>query len=96
VTVGHVVYCWGDNFVGRLGDGTETDRLTPRPVVGTIQFSGVAPGSSHTCGVTTLERVYCWGHNVYGQLGNGTNDGPEICDGELPCSTKPDEVVGPT
>ena len=24
--------CWGDNFIGQVGDGTETDRLRPVPV----------------------------------------------------------------
>jgi alpha-tubulin suppressor-like RCC1 family protein len=26
------VYCWGYNFFGQLGDGTETERLTPQLV----------------------------------------------------------------
>jgi alpha-tubulin suppressor-like RCC1 family protein len=97
VTTGHQTYCWGYNFTGALGDGTEIDRLTPVAVAGGLQFSGVSPGSGyHTCGVTTLKRGYCWGHNAYGQLGNGTSTGPETCDFSLPCSTKPEQVVGPS
>jgi alpha-tubulin suppressor-like RCC1 family protein len=31
---GGVVKCWGANYVGQLGDGTLTERLTPTAVVG--------------------------------------------------------------
>jgi alpha-tubulin suppressor-like RCC1 family protein len=31
-----VLYCWGANFYGRIGDGTTTDRHTPTPVAGTM------------------------------------------------------------
>ena len=32
VTTSGVVYCWGDNFAGELGDGTTTQRLVPTAV----------------------------------------------------------------
>ena len=31
-TAANRAYCWGSNLFGQLGDGTETDRLTPTPV----------------------------------------------------------------
>jgi alpha-tubulin suppressor-like RCC1 family protein len=73
VTTGNQAYCWGDNRNGRLGDGTTSRRVTPTPVSGGLQFSGVTLGSSHTCAVTTADRGYCWGWNFYGQLGDGTH-----------------------
>ena len=34
VTADHRAYCWGRNYSGGLGDGTQTNRLTPTAVVG--------------------------------------------------------------
>jgi alpha-tubulin suppressor-like RCC1 family protein len=36
LTTGDRAYCWGSNFVGQLGDGTTTDRLTPVAVAGAM------------------------------------------------------------
>jgi alpha-tubulin suppressor-like RCC1 family protein len=65
-------YCWGNNPLGALGDGTTTQRLTPTLVLGGLDFRNLAAGDNHTCGVTTNDRAYCWGWNFYGQLGDGT------------------------
>src|SRR4029079_13053352 len=68
-------YCWGSNEGGRLGDGTETQRLTPTPVSGSLSFAQVTPGA-HTCGVTTANKAYCWGDNFTGGLGGGASTPP--------------------
>jgi alpha-tubulin suppressor-like RCC1 family protein len=65
-------YCWGFNESGQLGDGSRRDRTIPTPVLGTLRFSSLSPGGSHTCGVTPA-GVYCWGLNLSGQLGDGGN-----------------------
>jgi alpha-tubulin suppressor-like RCC1 family protein len=96
VTTLNKAYCWGYNFTGALGDGSETNRLTPTAVLGGLLFDGVTPGDYHTCGVTTTGRAYCWGHNAYGQLGNGTRTGPQLCEFAIPCSRKPVAVVAPS
>jgi alpha-tubulin suppressor-like RCC1 family protein len=73
LTTAGAVLCWGYNYDGVLGDGTQTDRLTPTPVAGLS--SGVVSidaGLSHTCALTTAGAVLCWGYNYAGQLGDGT------------------------
>jgi alpha-tubulin suppressor-like RCC1 family protein len=66
-------YCWGGNYSGQLGNGSNADHsLRPVAVAGARQFSRVAAGYDHTCGVTTANRAFCWGWNGYGQIGDGS------------------------
>jgi alpha-tubulin suppressor-like RCC1 family protein len=64
-------YCWGQNFAGQLGDGTQTDRHAPKLVAGGLVFRHVSAGADFTCAVTTSDRAWCWGTDTYGQLGDG-------------------------
>jgi alpha-tubulin suppressor-like RCC1 family protein len=73
VTSDNSIYCWGQNTLGQLGDGTTTDRLTPVAVVGGLRFRQVSAGARHTCGITLHNVAYCWGANFAGQLGDGTS-----------------------
>jgi alpha-tubulin suppressor-like RCC1 family protein len=66
-------YCWGRNVEGQLGDGTNTDRLTPVPVSSGLRFIQINAGGNHTCGIATNERAYCWGAGPLGSnLGSST------------------------
>lgn len=70
-------YCWGYNGTGAIGDGTTTDRLTPRLVNGGYAWSHISAGGRYaeygtTCGVTTSNVGYCWGYNGYGEIGDNT------------------------
>ncbi len=72
VTAGGAAYCWGANSLGQVGDGTAgSDRLTPVPVAGGLQFGPINAGLAHTCAVTTEHQAYCWGNNNQGELGDG-------------------------
>jgi alpha-tubulin suppressor-like RCC1 family protein len=66
------IWCWGENLLGALGDGT--NRNSPIPVV--VRLTGgiqsVVAGAGHTCALTVAGGVACWGDNARGQLGNGT------------------------
>jgi alpha-tubulin suppressor-like RCC1 family protein len=73
VTTANLVYCWGYNYFGQLGDGTTTSRSRPVPIAGGHLFRTVTVGFFHTCAVSYPDnRAYCWGNNAYGQLGDGT------------------------
>ncbi|MDX2193514.1 MAG: hypothetical protein NW201_09165 [Gemmatimonadales bacterium] len=75
VTAAGVVYCWGANGNGQLGDGTSaTRRRTPVAVVApaAVSFAQVVTGKAHSCGVTGSGAAYCWGANPDGVLGDGT------------------------
>ena len=73
VISGGEVKCLGSNSSGMLGDGTNTDRISPVTVQGLSGARSVSVGeSAYVCAVTTSDVVKCWGSNAYGQLGDGT------------------------
>ena len=94
VTLDDRVFCWGLNFSGQLGNGTQgSDHFsgaTPAEVVGGRRFRQVRAGYSHTCAITRANVAYCWGDNLYGQLGDGTTTG----DGPFNSRATPVRVLG--
>jgi len=86
-------YCWGNNGIGQLGDGTNKSSSTPVVVSGTLTFSALALGVGHTCALASNGAAYCWGHNHWGQLGTGSTSGPALCGG-VACSLGPVAVSG--
>ena len=65
-------YCWGDNFEGQIGDGTQKDRDVATPVLGLDDIVEIESSGQHTCARHLGGRVSCWGSNQFGQLGDGT------------------------
>lgn len=72
LTSSGAAYCWGDNSLFEIGDGTSTQRLVPTPVSGGLQFASLAVGNGYACGLAASGAAYCWGSNSIGMLGDGT------------------------
>ncbi len=74
------VWAWGDNWAGRLGDGTEAlDRHRPVQVVGSrgrghLEKVVAAAAHYHSLAVREDGTVCAWGFNWMGRLGDGTWD----------------------
>jgi alpha-tubulin suppressor-like RCC1 family protein len=86
---GGTVQCWGGNFFGQLGDGTNTGPDTcsiygpcstkPEDVSGLGgTVIAVSAGIQHTCALMTGGTVKCWGGNSGGQLGTGVSGGSSL------------------
>jgi len=66
------VECWGRNYHGQLGDGTQATRPNSVAVSGMTNAASIAAGTHHTCAVLTTGYAQCWGYNSTGALGDGT------------------------
>lgn len=76
-TAAGAVLCWGFNFDGQVGDGSEENvRTEPTPVTGlgtgVVAIDGGGAFTGHTCAITAASGLVCWGDNDHGQLGDGT------------------------
>lgn len=73
-----LVYSWGKNANGQIGDNSSTDRSSPVAVVGSLSFAQITTTpsyvktSSTVFGLTQAGKLYAWGYNASGQLGDGT------------------------
>ena len=80
LTSGGGVKCWGQNWLGQLGNSANIRTDNPNPAPADVEglTSGViaiAVGANHTCALTGTGGVKCWGYNANGQLGNSMNFG---------------------
>jgi hypothetical protein len=73
VTTDFLLYCWGLNDHGQLGDNSTTMRHSPTLVTdaATLLFRSVFAARSHTCATRDNMATYCWGANDNQQLGDG-------------------------
>lgn len=73
ITTSGVMWAWGYNGTGTLGDNTVTDRNSPVSVVGGISNWRVASaGAFHSAAITTTGVAWAWGTNTDGRLGDNT------------------------
>ena len=61
---------WGENDYGQLGDGTQANRSSPKPVGSNVVAT--AAGADHSLFVTADGTLWAMGYNGDGELGDGT------------------------
>ena len=72
-TVG-LIWNWGNNLYGQLGDNSTVSKLTPVSILGgTKTFCSISCGNAHSIGIDNRGLVWSWGRNQYGQLGDNTD-----------------------
>lgn len=67
-----VLWAWGDNVFGQLGDGTTVDRALPVISGGMAGVKSVSGGDAHSLAARDDGKVFAWGNNGSGRLGDGT------------------------
>jgi alpha-tubulin suppressor-like RCC1 family protein len=77
VAAGGVVFAWGSDSDGGLGDGGDPVgiSMTPVPVGGALSnltVTAIAVADDTTYALTTSHQVYAWGDNTDGEVGSGS------------------------
>jgi alpha-tubulin suppressor-like RCC1 family protein len=105
-----VLYSWGGNIEGQLGDGSITGTGTgpcggagnycaasPVPVAlpTGVRATAISAGFLSAYAIGTDHKVYAWGFNQNGELGDGSFTGPQTCQFSNPCDTTPEPVPLP-
>jgi prepilin-type N-terminal cleavage/methylation domain-containing protein len=76
LTSGGVLYCWGWNDYGQLGDGTNNNSSVPiavniNNISGNKLIRDFVLGYGYTCLLTGDNKIYCTGQNNWNEFGNG-------------------------
>jgi len=71
-----IVWAWGENTAGQLGDGSFESPNSPVMSVfdPDTEITEVLAGARHSLAVDVNQRIWAWGDNQKGQLGNGAVD----------------------
>ena len=82
-------FCWGEGGNGQLGNGSNSDAVSPQEVRGlTSGVTQISAGGSHTCAVMN-GGAFCWGAGNNGRLGDNTT-------GTGHSENTPQQVIGLT
>ena len=74
-TTSGLVWAWGANDDGQLGDGSTLSRLLPVQAVGLTDVIAIDGGQDFAGAVNADGTVRTWANNDSGQLGDGTTTG---------------------
>lgn len=92
-----VLYAWGNNSSGQLGNGTTTSSTTPVEVTmpsGVTSWKSIAAGAGHSLAVGNNGMVYAWGLNNKGQLGDSsTTSSDTLVAMRMPAGETASEVI---
>jgi alpha-tubulin suppressor-like RCC1 family protein len=70
----NVLYAWGSNVNGQLGDGTTINKSSPVQVSGGLSWNSVSVGGNHVLGISTTNKLYVWG-NAKSSQGSSYDNG---------------------
>jgi alpha-tubulin suppressor-like RCC1 family protein len=94
IATDYKAYCWGENSIGLVGNGTVVSSPSPSAV----DTSGVLAGkqlqqiklrSQVACALDTAGKAYCWGDNYAGQIG----DASQVPNASSPVAVATDGVL---
>ena len=77
ITTDDVLWRWGENRYGLVGDGTRIDRYRPVPIMENVREATL--GWYSVSAITNDGVLWSWGRNSSGNLGDGTYE-----DGDAP------------
>jgi alpha-tubulin suppressor-like RCC1 family protein len=97
---GSVVYCWGSNLAGTLGNGAKGGNLGGFPPIALTSLpAGLIDLSTglgdHVCVLDGAHHAWCWGSNTAGQLGHSFANDTDLCP-MTKCNSTPSIVPGLT
>jgi len=84
VTTANRIFSWGENNFGQLGDGTESNRISPVEITSNFNLqvdddiTKISTKADHNLLLTSTNLVFTWGYNFYGQLGDGSNQSSSL------------------
>ncbi len=68
-----LLYSWGSNSDGQLGDNTTVSKSSPVSVVGSFtDWVGISVGSAHSLGLRANGTAWAWGSYGFGKLGDNS------------------------
>jgi len=65
------LWSWGNNEYGKLGDGTETNKLSPVLITTQTNIKTVIAGIDHSLAIDEEGNLWSWGNNFDGKVGAG-------------------------
>ncbi len=96
------VFCWGERFLGRLGNGGPPTQTGPQPTPveallpdGADGVTAVRAGGSASCALLSDGGALCWGFDGRGVLGDGAPPDPSDDPDNNLLSTVPVQVSVP-